>query len=60
MNVLSGKHDHGVLESFSQLFMQVASYAGDWAQSLKRMNSVTSWGSLAIKGIAVADFGRAL
>lgn len=40
--------------------MQVATYGGDWAQRLKLMNAVTSWGSLAIKGIAVADFGRAL
>ena len=27
--ILSGKYDHGVLRSFSQLFMQVASHAGD-------------------------------
>ena len=40
--------------------MQVASYGGDWAQRLKLMNAVTTWGSLAVKGIGAADCIRAV
>ena len=60
MNVFAGKYDHGVLESFSQLFMQAASHAGDSAKRLEVINFVITWGSLAAKGLAVADFGRAV
>ena len=60
MNVLSWKYDHGVQSSFSQLFMQAASHAGDSAKRLEVINSVITWGPLAAKGLAVADFGRAV
>ena len=40
--------------------MQVISYGGDWAQRLELMNAVTTWGSLAVKGIGAADCIRAV
>lgn len=40
--------------------MQAASYGGDCAQRLELMNAVTTWVSLAVKGIGTADCIRAV